>query len=293
MEQELKSGTKKDRRAKDMLMDKYRKDFVPDSVATAEFNNVSFYAAEKKKKTYILKNFSAKLKPGKITALASLRCIDFEPIINMILRTYQYPEYMLERGSVAVNGENTSLLKRDAAAPILTKAFNVVAPALGAGVVRRQPEEKDGDMTVKEFLTQKFFLKFYGLEDLERNLRAIGFYDIDALYESKYGTLGLSDMQRIKLAQDLAYEQDIAVLVYPTMCLNSESKYFLQRLLHDVMDTGMVKAVLLLDEDMEFVGDTADMIYVLEDGRIAASGTREEIISNTPNEFIRSTLIKI
>ena len=291
MEVELTQRDRADKRMQDMLLDKYRKNFVPDPACTAEFDNISFYTSNKKTKSYILRNFSAKLKPGKITALASLRCTDFEPVVNMILRTYEYPKFMLEKGSVAVNGENTSLLKRAEAAPILAAAFNIAAPVLGAGVERRQPE--NDDMTVEEFLRQKFFLKFYGFEDLERNLKTIGFHDIEALYESKYNTLPLSDMQRIKLAQDLSFEQDVAALVYPTMSLSGESKYFLQKLMHEAMDSNMVKTILLLDEDMEFVGDTADMIYVLEDGRIIASGTTEEIINNSANEFVRSTLIKI
>lgn len=274
---------------KDVYYDKGRDGYTGDPACIAEFKNVSFVHSAKKAKTHILHDFSLKLYPGKIAAVAALRSTDYEPFINLILRSYEYPKYMLESGSIIVGGENTSLLSRAKAQDFL-KAFNIVAPAFGAGVTRRAvPDE----VTVKEFVSQKSFLKYYELEELSKNLKIIGFYDIDALFESNYNTLTLSDKQRVKLAQDLAYAQDVAVIAYPAMSLNGESKYFLQRLLHEKMDGGTVKTILLLAEDVEFVGDTADYIVVIDEGQVIAAGTTEEIIGNSDNELVKSMLVKI
>ena len=273
----------------DVSEDGGRKGFTGDAACVAEFHNVTYTQNTKKESNYILKNFSLKLYPGKIAAVASLRCIDFEPVINLIFRSYEHPEYMLEKGSVLVNGENTSLLNRNKAQPYL-KAFNIIAPAFGAGVKRSVVS--DG-MTVFEYVSQKHFLDYYEMDELSKCLKIIGFYDIDALYESKYNSLTLSDKQRLKIAQNLAFPQDIAVIVYPTMSLNGESKYFLQRLMTERLDSGTVKTFLLLSEDIEFIGDTADYIVVLEHGQVIISGTKDEVKNNSDNEFIQSMLVKI
>ena len=274
----------------DLGYDGEREGFLPDPSCAAEFHNVAFCCEHKKEKTYILKNFSAKLKKGAISAVASLRNTDFEPFVRMILRSYEFPKYMIERGSIAVNGENTTLLKRKDAERVLSKAFNIVAPAFGAGVLRRTPA---ADATVKDFVSGKFFLEFYELPELEKALKSVGFHDINSLYDTKYGELSISDMQRIKLAQDLCFKQDVAVVVYPGMGLNDESKYFLKRLMIDRLVAGTVKAVLLLGEDMEFIADCANEIYILENGEIVESGAKADIIETTQNPFIKSMLTRI
>ncbi len=273
----------------DVLFDEYRGNSTGDPACVAEFRDVTFTHSAKRGKEYILKDLSIKLFPGKIAGIASLRSTDFEPVVNLILRTFDYPEYIQETGSIIVNGENTSLLSRSKARPFL-KAFNIVAPVYGAGVKRMTvPDE----MTVNEYISQKIFLDYYDLEELSKNLKVIGFYDIDALYESKYNMLNLSDRQRLKLAQNLAFKQDIAVIVYPTMSLSGESKYFLQRLMRERLDSGVVKTILLLSEDTEFVGDTADYIVVFDNGNTLAAGTKNEITADSDNEFIQSMLVKI
>lgn len=277
-------------KVKDLCYDGGRDGFLPDPSCVAEFHNVTFYAHQKREKTYILKNFSAKLKRGEISAVASLRSTDFEPFVRMLLRIYDPSESMIESGSIAVNGENTTLLKRSEAARVLDKAFNIVAPVMGAGVSRHTPAE---GATVREFVSGKFFLDYYELPELEKALKSVGFHDINTLYETKYAELSISDMQRIKLAQDLSFKQDVAVVIYPGMCLNDESKYFLKRLLIDRLVAGTVKTVLLLGEDLEFIGDCANQIYILENGEIIESGAKAEIIEATQNLFIKSMLTRI
>ena len=130
---------------------------------------------------------------------------------------------------------------------------------------------------------------------MEKCLGIIGFNDISRLYGLKYNGLSLSDTERIKLAQEFAFTQDVAVVIYPPMCLNAEAKISLKKLMRERLNDGTVKSVLILGEDLEFIGSCADEIYILEDGRVTASGAKDEIIFETDaeNDFAKSLLIKV
>ena len=273
---------------KDLCYDAGRASFAPNQQCIAEFNNLSFYRQIKgREKEYILKDFNAVLNKGSITAIVSPRSVDFAPFVEMLLRTYDYPEYMIESGSIAVKGVNITNKKRDEAQKILEKVFNVAAPVMGAGVLWR---EHKSDATVKDFISQKVFHEFYDDSELEKSLGSVGFSNVEELYAKNYDSLSLADKERVKLAQDLCYPQDVAVMVYPPMCLDAECKVLLKRLMLDRIVTNTVRCILLLTEDMEFAASCADQIYVLDKGEIIDGGARQSVINGFKNELVRKIL---
>ena len=89
------------------------------------------------------------------------------------------------------------------------------------------------------------------------------------------GTLPTGTARRVELARALATNPRVLLLDEPSSGLNEEETESMAALLRVLVGDGL--AVLLVEHDMSFVMGTCEYIYVLDFGRIIASGTPLEV----------------
>ncbi len=108
--------------------------------------------------------------------------------------------------------------------------------------------------------------------------RAIARLGLEAFVERSLGSLSGGELQRVVLARALAQEAPILLLDEPTSALDlgrqQQALELVDRLRHDHGLT-VVSAM----HDLSLAGQYADRLLLLEQGRLAAQGSAEEVLS--------------
>jgi branched-chain amino acid transport system ATP-binding protein len=89
------------------------------------------------------------------------------------------------------------------------------------------------------------------------------------------GTLPTGTARLVELARALATNPKVLLLDEPSSGLNEEETEEMAALLRRLVADGL--AVLLVEHDMSFVMGTCEFIYVLDFGRVIATGTPTEV----------------
>jgi ABC-type multidrug transport system ATPase subunit len=249
-----------------------------------EFRNLTFIRGGRNAEK-ILDKVTLVMRPGTVCSLVSMGAANFEPVAEMLLRTYTYPEYLIAGGEIWVAGVNTTAQPRDSVARTLKKGFAVSECAARSPVSHGRP--KAGE-TLLEYLTRE--RPRYNPKIFNENLAELNFRDIRRLFNLPVLSLSYDDLQRIKLAQALAKPGDILTLIEPTMNLGRESKYYLQGLVRARLKDKSYKLALMLTEDPEFAGEISDQLCILERGRALECGSRDAVIASSRNKFLKNML---
>jgi ABC-2 type transport system ATP-binding protein len=96
-----------------------------------------------------------------------------------------------------------------------------------------------------------------------------------AVTRTRYRRLSGGERQRLGLALALVGRPEVAVLDEPTAGMDPEARAVTRAIVAGLRDAGV--AILLTSHDLVDVGRLADRIYVLDGGRIVASGTPAEL----------------
>jgi iron complex transport system ATP-binding protein len=94
--------------------------------------------------------------------------------------------------------------------------------------------------------------------------------------ERQLQELSGGEWQRVRLARALAQEGEALVLDEPTTFLDIAHEMSVFELLHQLAAEGL--AVLLVSHQLNLVARFADEIFLLHDGRIAASGAPDDVM---------------
>lgn len=110
-------------------------------------------------------------------------------------------------------------------------------------------------------------------EIVEEALRKAGALD---LIDRRSDTLSGGEWQRIRIARALAQECPVLVLDEPTTFLDIRHEMAIFELMDRFASTG--GAVLLISHQLNLVARYASQISLLDEGRIAATGTPDEVM---------------
>ncbi|MCS0496068.1 amino acid ABC transporter ATP-binding protein [Ancylobacter sp. GSK1Z-4-2] len=94
--------------------------------------------------------------------------------------------------------------------------------------------------------------------------------------------------QRVGIARALAMEPHIMLFDEPTSALDPELVGEVLQVMRDLAGEGMTMAVVT--HEMGFAAQVADTVVFLDHGRIAASGSPEEVFRRDPNPRLRQFL---
>lgn len=83
--------------------------------------------------------------------------------------------------------------------------------------------------------------------------------------------------QRIALARALIRDPEILILDEATSALDNESERMVQKAIHELKGS---RTLLMVAHRLSTI-ENADIIYVLDDGRVSASGTRDELLKSS------------
>jgi len=109
--------------------------------------------------------------------------------------------------------------------------------------------------------------------------RLLSYFGLEhaALHPSR--SLPYGDQRRLEIVRALATKPRLLLLDEPAAGMNPTEKEELKRLIARVRDE-FGTAVLLVEHDMKVVMGICERLYVLDQGRVLASGTPSEIRSN-------------
>lgn len=132
------------------------------------------------------------------------------------------------------------------------------------------------DMTVMENIE----LGAYSLQDRSKYDKLLDFvFDIfprlDERRQQRSGTLSGGEQQMLAIARSLMSNPKLLLLDEPSLGLAPKIKNRIFEAILQIKDEGTT--TLLVEQDAVLAMSVADNIYVLEEGKIEMSGTREEL----------------
>ena len=255
------------RRIKEVLDTEPDVQFNPNASAapekgSIEFDNVSFTYPDGDKPT--LKNISFKVKPGEMVGIVGATGSGKSTLAQLIPRLYDPTEGMIKIGGKDLKtiGEKTL---RNTVSMVLQKAI------LFSGTIAsnlRQGKEDATDYELKR------------ASEIAQAQEFVGQYpdEFDHEVEERSANFSGGQKQRLSIARGVIGQPPILILDDSTSALDAKSEKLVQEALeHDLKDT---TTVIIAEKIVSVMN--ADKILVLDDGKLVAEGTHEELLKTSP-----------
>ena len=213
---------------------------------------------------WVLKDVSFQADPGQMIALLGATGSGKSTIINLIPRFYD-----VTRGKVTVDGVDV----RDVTLDSLRSQIGMVLQetTLFAGTIRENIAYGRPDAPMEEVIA--------AAEAAEAHEFIVEFADG---YETDVGERGVTlsggQKQRVAIARALLLDPRILILDDSTSSVDVETEYRIQKALDRLM---VGRTTFVIAQRISTVRD-ADLILVLDRGRIAAIGKHEELMNDSP-----------
>ena len=172
-------------------------------------------------------------------------------------------------GSVSVDGVDRSTLSRREAARRIA-------------MVAQRPMLPDATTVLDYVLLGRTphlgYLAVESDRDVEVALGALDRLGADSLAERRLGSLSGGERQRVVLARALAQQADVLLLDEPTTSLDvGHAQQVLE--LVDELRIERRMAVVAAIHDLTLAGQYADRLIMLDEGRVVASGTPDDVLT--------------
>jgi putative spermidine/putrescine transport system ATP-binding protein len=138
----------------------------------------------------------------------------------------------------------------------------------------------------------EFALRMRRMDSQERRRRAMDMLDkvgLVAFADRRPRELSGGQQQRVALARALAFQPDVLLLDEPLGALDKKLRETLQGEIKDIQ-RNMGVSVLFITHDQEEAMMMSDVICVMEDGRIAQTGSPEDIYNHPADAFVATFL---
>lgn len=132
------------------------------------------------------------------------------------------------------------------------------------------------DLTVYQNVLVAALSTHDGADAVARTIAALERLGVTHHAAADAGTLSYGDQRRVEIARALACQPQVLFLDEPAAGMNREETDALMEILRSLSaDLGI--AVLLVDHDLQLINQLSDKIIVLNEGRMIAQGTPQEI----------------
>ena len=226
-----------------------------------DFNNVNFKYSETADK-YTLENINIHIKSGQFVGILGSTGSGKTSLVNLICRLYD-----IEEGEVLVGGENvkqyylTSL--RDGVSVVLQK--NV----LFSGTIAQNLRWGNKDASDEELIWAAKIAQAHSfITSFEKGY--------DTFIEQGGSNVSGGQKQRLCIARAILKHPKILILDYSTSAVDTKTDKLIRKALkEDIPDTTKI----VIAQRISSIED-ADQIIIMDDGKISAIGTHQELLKN-------------
>ena len=228
------------------------------------FSHVSYcYMGSEKK---VIDDLSLHIKKGEHIALVGENGAGKTTLIKLLMGLYPLTE-----GTIMAGGHDIAEYEQEAYHDCFGTVFQdlqIFALPLAENVLMRMPENDEERKQVEDALVQaQFKEELAGMED-----------GIETCITKEFDENGFvcsgGQAQKIAIARVFAKNPDIVILDEPSSALDPIAEYNMYK---NMMQAAEGKTVFFISHRMSSAR-VADKIYFLENGRIAESGTHEELM---------------
>jgi ABC-2 type transport system ATP-binding protein len=131
-------------------------------------------------------------------------------------------------------------------------------------------------------LTPMEFLQFagalYGMDEevcTDRVMRMMNAFDLSSNVDQRMDSFSKGMRQKVLLASGILHNPDVIILDEPLSGLDANSVIIIKELIRKLADEG--KTIFYCSHMMDVVEKVSDVIVLIDEGRIVASGTIEEL----------------
>lgn len=221
--------------------------------------NVTFAYTDAADKKTILKDISMRIPARKLTALVGTSGCGKSTLVSLLMkeqRTYQ--------GKISIGGSALTDMEEAALYRKITRISH--DSYLFQGTLRENLQMG------KETASEEEMFAALKQVDLYRTVMEKG--GLDMPVEEKGANLSGGQKQRLALARAILHDSDIYIFDEATSNVDVESE---NRIMEVVRQLAETKTVLLISHRLANVSG-ADVIFVLENGRLTEQGTQEELL---------------
>lgn len=227
---------------------------------TIEFKNVTFGYKEN---DLTLKDFNIKLEPNKKIAIVGKSGQGKSTIFNLITRVFD-----TNIGDIYINGINI----KDCDEKSLRDNISIIRqdPFIFNRTIKENFLLLDNSLTdkqIKEY-TKKAYIDKY-IESLPDKY--------DTLIGEGGVNLSGGQKQRLAIARTLAKGSKVILFDEATSALDNESQSFIKKSIDDLVKD---HTIIIIAHRLSTIVD-ADIIYVIDDGKVVDSGTHEELLKKS------------
>lgn len=115
-------------------------------------------------------------------------------------------------------------------------------------------------------------------------------FHIKELKEKKPTDLSLGQQQRVAIARSLASGAEVLLLDEPTASLDYLMKDQLISIIKKIQSEEMVKSVIIVSHDREFVLETCNHIALIEKGKLVCEGNKSDLVAEPPSREVSLAL---
>jgi ATP-binding cassette, subfamily B, bacterial len=224
------------------------------------FRDVSFDYGDGKD---VLREVSVAVSPGQRLALVGASGAGKSTIVSLMLRLYEPQE-----GAIFIDGVEIQRFSRES----LRRQIGLVLQQsiLFGATIRENIAYGKPEASLEEIVAAA---RAANADEFIRELED----GYDTVIGERGATLSGGQRQRIAIARALIRNAPILILDEPMTGLDVESEAMVREALHRLMAG---KTCLMITHDLQSIAD-ADVVLLLEEGRLLASGTHAELVANS------------
>ncbi len=230
---------------------------LPNIKGIIEFKNVTFSYPDEEN---ILKNFNIKIEPNKKIAIVGASGQGKSTIFNLLTRIFDANE-----GEILIDNINIKDLKEDE----LRKHISIIRqePFVFNRTIKENFELINENITLKQI---RKCTKMAYLDDYIMSL--------PKKYDTILGEGGVNlsggQKQRLSIARTLSKESKIILFDEATSALDNNSQEYIKKTIDNLIKD---HTIIIVAHRLSTIID-ADIIYVVEKGKLLASGTHKELL---------------